>query len=307
MNRAKLEENKNFIVTAIFVIAIILMYILDKLNPELFNSLFILKSSNLSNVLPWQFLTYAFVFNNESPLFFFFTVMIFMWFSSRLESIWGRFYIFLYIITTILLKSISSFIFGPLPVMGDSSLYLALMVAFGFNFQDEKIYLFFILPIRVKILAIISLIFVGFNIVASIYYIFAPPQDIGLYRSGLFNVPYGVGNLITTIASYISILIFYKKIFPYNSRILKIKRQVEENIQEVAEKIGTTQKIIQNNKYYELLKKERENLSELDLEILNKIEENPKICDEGDFEPESEYCRLCDLYKNCVKRSLERD
>ena len=305
MNRSRLEENKNFIVTTIFVITIVLMYILKRLNPELFYSLFILKSSDISSILLWQFITYTFVFNNNSIIFFFFTVMIFMWFSSRLESIWGSFYIFLYIILTILLKSISSFLFGPLPVMGDYSLYLALMVAFGFNFQDEKIYLFFLIPIRVKILAIISLIFVGFNIVFSIYSIFSPSDIVEFNRHGITNIPISIGNLITTIISYISILIFYKKIFPYNNEIFKIKRQIEENIEESVTKIENIHKIGQNNKYYELIKKE--NLSDEDIELLNKIETNPKICDEIDFEADSEYCRVCNLYKNCVKRILEKN
>ena len=305
MDRSRLEENKNFIVTTIFVITIILMYALNRLNPELFYSLFVLKSSNISSILPWQLITYTFVFNNNSIIFFFFTVMIFMWFSSRLESIWGSFYTFLYIIVTILLKSISSFLFGPLPVMGDYSLYLALMVAFGFNFQDEKIYLFFIIPIRVKILAIISLIFVGFNIVFSMYSIFFPTDtmDIMTFNKGITNIPINLGNLITTIVSYTSILIFYKKIFPYNDKIFKIKREIGENIQENIIKIGNNLKIGQNDKYYELITKE--NLSDGDIALLNEIETNPKMCDEIDFEYESEYCKICNIYKSCVKRRLE--
>ena len=303
MNRAKLQENRNFIVTIIFVIAIILMYSLNKLNPDLFYSFFILKSSDISYILPWQFITYAFVFNNSSIIFFFFTVLIFMWFSSRLEAIWGSFYIFLYIMITILLKSISSFLFGPLPLMGDHSLYLTLMVAFGFNFQEERIYLFFVIPIKVKILAIISLIFVGFSIIFSIYSIFLPTDMMNIIESkGITNIPLGVGKLITTIISYSSILIFYKKIFPYNDKISKIKRQMEKNIEIGVAKIENIQKTGQNNKYYELIKKE--SLSDEDFELLSKIEKDPKICDEIDFEPESEYCRMCNLYKNCVKRKL---
>jgi hypothetical protein len=179
------------------------------------------------------------------------------------------------------------------------------MVAFGFNFQEEKIYLFFVIPIRVKILAIISLIIVGLSIVHSIYLIFFPSDITEFTRSvGITNVPYSIGNLITTILSYISILIFYKKIFPYNNAISKVKRQIKENIQENIIKIDNTQKIVQNNKYYELAK--RDNLSDEDIEFLSKIETDPKMCDEIDFELESEYCRICDAYKSCVKRSLEK-
>ena len=131
--------------------------------------------------------------------------MIFFYFSSTLESLWGSLHFGLYLLIIILSKSISSFLFGPLPVIGHWSLYLCLMIAFGFNMPEERIFIFFVIPVKVRTLAIISSAFIPIQIIASMIY----PSGI----EGILQLPLSIGSLISGLLSYISILIYYPKIF----------------------------------------------------------------------------------------------
>jgi len=276
---------------------IVAMYIFNIINHEQFSKIFILKSSDIDNILPWQFFTYAFVFNVH-PIFFIFTVLIFMLFSSVLERLWGSFHYMIFLLITILSKSISSFLFGPLPVEGDFSLYLCLMIAFGFNFPEERIY-FFIIPVRVKILAIISMFFVPIQI----FLMFLSNKHI----TGFLNFPLEFGIILTGILSYLSLIIYYKKIF-YSKNIDKLVNNLKNSAKDIENKIITESKIDKNKKYSDILesyntKKSLNNEENIVLESLDSKEKS--LCDEIDFIGNDRYCLSCDKYGNCVKRKIE--
>lgn len=295
---------KNYRISFILIIIIVMMYLFYRINPDTFYSLFVLKSSNIQSILPWQFITYAFYFP-EQIFFFFFTVLIFFWFSTSLEEIWGSFYLAGFILTTILFKSIFGFLFGLLPIYGNYSLYVSLMVAFGFNFPDLSIRLFFIIPIKVKVLAIISLVLIGLQVIGS--FLYAPSYlNIVSYSNAIIKIPLKVSFFIFTLSSYSGIIFFYKKIFG-EGHFTKIFNISKKNIQIIETKIKEQNINYNNSEYANIYKNLEKNktISQSDKDLINKISNDTNdLCSDKDFEMDDNYCLTCDKFSKCIKRNI---
>ncbi len=104
----------------------------------------------------WRLVTYIFLHGGFFHLFL--NLFIFWMFGNELESFWGSKEFLKYI--TIggigagllhVLVSHNSFI----PVIGASGVVFALLLAYGLEFPERKIYIYFLFPVKAKYLAII--------------------------------------------------------------------------------------------------------------------------------------------------------
>ena len=100
----------------------------------------------------WRLFTWPFL--TSGPLSLLFTVLIFYYIGMPLELIWGtaRF------LTLFLVSVLGGAVAGVLlnvPLAGGEGPIVTLMLIYGFLFPESIVYLFLILPIRVKTLAII--------------------------------------------------------------------------------------------------------------------------------------------------------
>lgn len=296
-----MSKSKNLHITLWLIITIVMMYIFYKINGNSFMQLFVLKSGDISKIIPWQFITYTFYFP-ENIFFFFFNVMIFFYFSSTLEALWGSLHYGIFLLIIILSKSIACFLFGPLPVIGHWSLYLCLMIAFGFNMPDEKIFLFFIIPIRVRTLAIISSVFVPIDIISSMIY----PSG----TEGFFGISLSIGSLISGLLSYVALLIYYPKVFGKKEvKIDHIVEKIQKNIKNIEQTQINEEMKSKNSKYLEFYNKTQDGgeINSEEKNSLSDIEENYNdICDELDFDENDDYCLSCDKYGKCIKRKIEK-
>jgi len=172
------------------------------------------------------------------------------------------------------------------------------MIAFGFNMPDERIYLFFVIPIRVKTLAIVSAVFVPIQIVASIVY----PSGI----EGILRVPLSLGSLVSGILSYSALLIYFPKIFTKKEiRIDKIIVDIKKNIKNIENKMENEDIKNQNKKIVEIYKKidNNEILSQNEKDLLSTVEADYNdLCEDEDFNEEDDYCLNCEKFEKCIKR-----
>ncbi|HOV13734.1 MAG TPA: rhomboid family intramembrane serine protease [Spirochaetota bacterium] len=294
-----MQIRKNLHITFLLIVTLVVMYVFYKINVKAFISLFVLKSANLSEIIPWQFITYVFYFP-ENIVFFFFNVMIFFYFSSTLEELWGSFHLGIYLLIVILSRSLSCFLFGPLPVIGHWSLYLCLMVAFGFNMPDERIFIFFVIPIKVKTLAIISAAFIPIQIILSMIY----PSG----AEGFFNLPLSIGSLISGLLSYIAILIYFSKIFGKKEiKIDKVINNLQKTIKNIENNVQSEDKRNENKKYLEIYRKKinNEDVNSDEKILIENIEtQYGDLCQDDNFDENDQYCIDCDKYKRCIKRKL---
>lgn len=238
--------------------------------------------------------TYIFL-DGSSTFNMFFKVLIIFWFSSSLERLWGSVSFGAFLGLSIFTKStvavlsslaVSGFPFEKLlngfdSLLSPNSLTLSLMLAYGFIHGNEMIYLFFILPVRVKILALISAILA----LVQVFMIFTFKNNV------LVNTLIA----LTYISGYTALFVFAKKIFNIN----KAKAFFKEKIN--AGKVDEINQMLSS-----MIREAREKggLEKSSVSTAN-ISTEGVLCDPEDFVAEDDYCKSCASYSRCCERAKE--
>ena len=239
MNRYKKQQGLPVTLTLLFLM--ILTFILQKANPQMFVKYFALQT-NFENFYPWQFVTYIFLENVSGFTFFFKALIVFM-FSSSLETEWTSGKLSIFLVLTVLPKSIIAAIFaryipafpleailnGTDSLFTPNSLFLSLMIAYGFLHREEVIYLFFIIPIKIWILAAISIGFAAIGMLGTLAKMEMP-------------------NIILTIiqlSGYLGIIIFSRQIFFLANTNRKYQVFRKKMVTPDAKTMDETQKVLE--------------------------------------------------------------
>ena len=141
------------------IIIFLLKIISQNPTTPLFNPVVDLFGLSSSNVWPrvWQPLTYLFI--HKDFLHIFFNMFVLWMFGSELESIWGRRsflkYYFLTGIGSGLVWLALNITNANYVLAGASGAVYGVLLAFGMMFPNRTVYLYFLLPIKVKYLVMI--------------------------------------------------------------------------------------------------------------------------------------------------------
>jgi len=111
----------------------------------------------------WRILTFLFVTSIQSPIFTFFYLYLLYIYGTALENEWGSFPFTLYYIVGALGTVAAALLFGS--VTGAFYLNLTLFLAFAVLFPDFRIYLFFIIPVKIRWLAWLTWAGIGLSFV----------------------------------------------------------------------------------------------------------------------------------------------
>lgn len=339
----KIDTEKNVRFSMMFIIVAVAMYIASRMSSDKFIELFAITSLKFTHVFPWRFITYCFYFG-DSPIFFVFTILVLMVFATRLESIWGSFYFALFLIMTIVSRSLASFLFGAeVPIVDCMNVYTSLVIAFGFNFAEDRIYLFFFIPIKMKLFAIIALAMLGISMLNTLLYPLCIrfiqsyasmlPPEYGtfvdeyyhlqmFYQPGLIPVSPIISPFIVKVCSYVSLIVFAPKIFNFNKTSHFIdpkKEQLANAIDALNSKIKTyirnkdDQKPAVQPDSSEEDEEDNGVLPDEDKNVCEQQhngqpasadeEQSAVLCDEEDFDPNDNYCKTCSGYRRCAARS----
>lgn len=111
----------------------------------------------------WRLITYIFIPPSASLFWIIFVLYFYYMIGNSLEHEWGSFKFNIYYFMGMLGTTIAAFISGS----GTTATYLnlSLFLAFAYIYPNYEILLFFILPIKVKYLAWLNWIFIGFTII----------------------------------------------------------------------------------------------------------------------------------------------
>ncbi|HZR78253.1 MAG TPA: rhomboid family intramembrane serine protease, partial [Chthoniobacterales bacterium] len=117
----------------------------------------------------WRLITYIFIPQTQSPLWFLFALWFLWWVGEGVERAWGPFRLTLYVLVGMIGTTAAAFLFGS--NFSNSMLLMSLFLAFAHFYPEEVIYILFILPMRVKWLAWIAgaFLLVGFFIGTNSY------------------------------------------------------------------------------------------------------------------------------------------
>lgn len=106
----------------------------------------------------WRVITFIALPPGSNPIWVLFSWYIFYLMGNSLENYWGEFKFNLYILISIVLTNITSFAFG-VEVATNDNIRNSVFLAFAFLYPNFQIMLFFILPVKVKWIALVTWIF----------------------------------------------------------------------------------------------------------------------------------------------------
>lgn len=131
----------------------VVVWLMITLQPE-FEIFLILDRTSVFKGEVWRLITWIFMPGQMSPIFLLFAVMIMFTMGDALEDAWGAFRLNLYVFGGVAAIIVGTLVFNFLP-MG-IMIYTTLFLAFAVLFPDFEFLIFFILPVKVKYLGMIT-------------------------------------------------------------------------------------------------------------------------------------------------------
>lgn len=134
--------------------------------------LFTYSVSGITEGQLWRFITFLFIPMDSSPFFLLITCYFYYWIGSILERQWGTAKFTIYylcgVVLTILGFTLACLITGSTgaSIGGTYYINLAMFFAFAVLYPETRVLLFFFIPIRMKILAIVDACLFVFDIFA---------------------------------------------------------------------------------------------------------------------------------------------
>ncbi len=149
-------------------------YVIQIINPELY-MLLELNPEYVCKGQVWRLFTWVFTVPQSFSLFVVFMFLFYYWIGTTLERQWGTFRYNLYMISGYLFMTVGAMLiyiitglatdFDMAISLNMSTYYinLASFLAFAVLFPDMQVYFMMILPIKIKWLAIVDVIFLGYE------------------------------------------------------------------------------------------------------------------------------------------------
>lgn len=185
-------------------------FALELINPTFYSQFLSLDASKILQGQIWRIVTFIIQPPSDSLIFIAFALYLYYMIGKQLEAAWGAFRFNLYFFSGMLfivLGAILAYLLtGTVLPMDTWYLNLSLFFAFAALYPDIQLLLFFVIPIKIKWLAILD----------GLYFIYAIVQAfLPAYGGGVFGIYYKANAL----AAFISILNFI--IFFLSSRNMK--------------------------------------------------------------------------------------
>jgi membrane associated rhomboid family serine protease len=124
-----------------------LVYLLRLINPD-YISLIELDPARVLKGEVWRLVTYIFIPPEVGLIWIFFALWFLLFVGEGLEQAWGAFKLNLYYLCGMIGCTIAAFMFGG--VTTNAFLNTSMLLAFATVYPDEIIYLFLILPVKMK-------------------------------------------------------------------------------------------------------------------------------------------------------------
>lgn len=102
----------------------------------------------------WRIISYIFIPPTFNPFFFVLVIYFYVFIGRELERYWGTFKFNIYYFTGVAIISLVSMVFN-VPVTSISNLNMSLFLAYAILNSEHIVYLFMIIPVKMKYLAIV--------------------------------------------------------------------------------------------------------------------------------------------------------
>ena len=145
-------------------------FFLDMFMQEVYYTYFCLDAEKILHGQVWRIFTFLMNSPNNNPIFVIFSLYLYYLLGNTLEQAWGAFRFNLYYLTGVLgtvLAAIIGFLItgrsGLLFYMDTYYINMSLFLAFATILPDMQLLFMFIIPIKMKWLALLDVVFLGFS------------------------------------------------------------------------------------------------------------------------------------------------
>jgi hypothetical protein len=150
-------------VTLALIMAQVAVYIIGKIEPQILSAFYLVPSLVLQGQI-WRLLSFLAVPPVTNPIFAFFFWYLFYLMGNSLEHFWGTFRYNIFLLIGYLATIAASFLFPDVPA-SNGFLQGSVFLAFAFLNPDYVLYIFFILPVKIKWLALLTWISYGYILI----------------------------------------------------------------------------------------------------------------------------------------------
>lgn len=113
----------------------------------------------------WRLLSFVFTPPAGNPIFAIFALYLLFFMGRALEAHWGTFRYNLYVLIGFAMTITTAFVFG-LYVASNGYITGSIFLAFAYLFPEFELFLFFVLRIKIKWLALVTWLFYGYSLLA---------------------------------------------------------------------------------------------------------------------------------------------
>ena len=198
------------------------------INPTFYNQYLALDANAILHGQIWRIFTFIMEPPTTSLLWIIFSLMLYYFIGSNLERVWGAFRFNLYFFSGVLFHVIAAIIVylttGISMQMGTTYLNLSLFLVFAALFPDVQFMIYFVIPVKVKWLAILDFVLFGYAILQAFMPAYGGDPTYGIWYKA---------NALAAFVSLLNFLIFYfgtRKASPYAPKQLKRKHEFKQNI-----------------------------------------------------------------------------
>lgn len=174
--------------------------VLGLINPQIYYNYLSLNMNAVLHGQVWRLFTYLlepYNFGNGmgmfiNILFFLIQVNLFFMFGRTLEQAWGSFRFNMYFLSGYLLNILAALVLYVSPLhsavyqSGFYYIYWAMFLAFATINPDMQMLLYFVIPIKIKWLAILDVVLMGYQVVRSLYGGIASLLGGSAYLAGIY-------------------------------------------------------------------------------------------------------------------------
>ncbi len=210
------------------IILYIVGYLVDMLNPGFFYSYLSLNVEEILHGQIWRVVTFLAQPMDTSILFLVFALHLYYMIGQHLEAQWGAFRFNLYFFAGVLFHIIAAFVVyfvtGVSMPIGTTYLNLSLFFAFAALYPNVEFLLFFILPVKVKFLALLDGVFFAYTILQA----FMPAYGGSPYIGVIYQA-----RAIAAAVSLLNFVIFYlssRNVRAYSPKQVHRRRKFQKEI-----------------------------------------------------------------------------
>lgn len=156
----------------------------------------------------WRMLTFMFVVSTPSPLFAIFALFFYYIMGRTLEPYWGTHRFTVFFLLGMLFLNVAGFIAG---IALADYFYQFMFFAYAIINPDEQFMLFFVIPVKAKILAVIDAVFIIIEVLTSMRY-------------GILPI------LLSIAASMILLIIFFREMISTRIKAIKRRRKFKHDL-----------------------------------------------------------------------------